>query len=211
MNTLIEGHGAFVLSTRAGAENFALAKDVKTTAAREAEERLAAEDLIEEFKKNPEVVGPAATKLFSDTMLQAESPTHPERSGAYKAGMGQNIAIVLAATATAGVFVASAATLAGTIAGGGAGGAMLPVYEGLKKSKPFLEISGVVTKTLDGLQEKDLRAELERLQRIPFARYREFILRNEDRLRRLVGDRATAPWLYAHLDWLKKQSEYAEG
>ena len=96
--------------------------------------------------------------------------------------------------------VAGAAS--GTVAGAAAGAAMLPVIEGLKKSAPFLAVSGLVTKSVDALSETDFSELEKKVRRIPFDRYRAFMIENGDILRRLVGSRKEGRWLNEHLDWL---------
>ena len=57
------------------------------------------------------------------------------------------------------------------------------------------------------LSEEDLLALKERLRKIPFDRYRQFVLGNEELLRRLAGSGKQSRWLHENLDWLKRTSE----
>ena len=88
---------------------------------------------------------------------------------------------------------------------------MAPLSDGLKKSKPYadyLEVSGLVKTGLDKLSEADARALWNQLDnRIPFDRYKKFVLDNEELLRRLAGSGKQSQWLREHLDWLKKMDE----
>ena len=60
---------------------------------------------------------------------------------------------------------------------------------------------------LDRLSETDARALGSKLKKIPFERYREFVIENEALLRRLAGKRREMSWLHEHLDWLKEMEE----
>ncbi|MFA6205003.1 MAG: hypothetical protein WC689_02225 [Methylocystis sp.] len=109
--------------------------------------------------------------------------------------------INLAAGAVIGGIVGSVGALISTAAGAATGMTFLPVIEGWKKSKPLLEVSGIVSEGMNNLSDADIQALWKRLNRIPFDRYKQFILANENRLLRLVGER----WLREHIEWLKRQ------
>ena len=119
-------------------------------------------------------------------------------------GMARNIAIVITAGATIGAIIVEIGLETGNPV---AGLAALPLIEGLKKSKPFLDVAGLVAGELDKLSEADARALLERLNKIPFDRYRRFVLDHEALLRRLAGAQKQSHWLHEHLDWLKRMNE----
>lgn len=205
LNTLLKVHGPFVLSSRAGLENLALAKAFEQRPEEEREEEKAARELVKEFKNYPDVVGAETTAIFAHFIEQPDSTAHPERSAAFKAGMARNLVINLAAGAVIGGIIGSVGVLISTAAGAATGMTFLPIIEGWKKSKPFLEVSGIVTEGMNNLSEAEIHALLKRLKRIPFDRYKQFLLANEDRLLRLLGDRDNARWLQEHLEWLKRQ------
>ena len=204
LNALLKVHGPFVLSSRAGLENLALAKTFEQRPEEEREEEKAARELVKEFKNYPDVVSAETTSIFAHFIEQPDSTAHPERSAAFKAGMARNLAINLAAGAVIGGIIGSAGVLISTAAGAATGMTFLPVIEGWKKSKPFLEVSGIVTEGMNNLSEAEIHALWKRLKKIPFDRYRQFVIANEDRLLRLVG-RDNARWLQEHLEWLKRQ------
>ena len=110
---------------------------------------------------------------FAHFAEQPESTTHPERSAAFTIGMVQNIAIVTTAGAAIGAIIAGVGLETGNVI---SGVTALPLIEGLKKSKPFLDVAGLVTDGLNKLSEADARALWERLKsKIPFDRYRQFV------------------------------------
>ncbi len=205
LNALLRIHGPFILATNAGLENLADANAFEMRPDQAKEQRAAAIELAQEFKANPDVVAPETAANFAHFAEQPESTKHPERSGAFRMGMALNAAIVLTAGATIGVIIVEIGLATGNPI---AGLAALALVEGLKKSKPFLEVSGLVTDGLNKLSEEDARALWERLRsKIPFDRYRQFVLDNEALFRRLAGSGKQSRWLHEILDWLKRTTE----
>jgi hypothetical protein len=205
LNSLLRIHGPFILATKAGLENLADANAFEMRPDEAKEQRAAAIELAQEFKANPAVVAPEMAANFAHFAEKQDSTKHPERSSAFRMGMALNAAIVLTAGATIGVIIVEIGLATGNPI---AGLAALPLVEGLKKSKPFLEVSGVVTDGLNKLSEADARALWERLRsKIPFDRYRQFVLDNEALFRRLAGSGKQSRWLHEILDWLTRTSE----
>ncbi|MFA6205004.1 MAG: hypothetical protein WC689_02230 [Methylocystis sp.] len=91
LNALLKVHGPFVLSSRAGLENLALAKAFEQRPEEEREEEKAARELVKEFKDYPDVVSAETTSIFAHFIEQPNSIAHPERSAAFKAGMARGI------------------------------------------------------------------------------------------------------------------------
>jgi len=205
LNALLKVHGPFVLSSRAGLENLALAKTFEQRPEEQREEERSAREFVKEFENYPDVVGAETTAIFAHFIEQPDSTAHPERSAAFKAGMARNLVINIVAGAMIGGIIGSVGALISTTAGAATGMTFLPVIEGWKKSKPFLEVSGIVTAGLNNLSEAEIDALWKRLNKIPFDRYKQFILANEVRLLRLVGDRGNGRWLHEHIEWLKRQ------
>jgi hypothetical protein len=209
LKALLQIHGPFILATKAGLENLAFANAYELRPEEVKEQRAAAIELAQEFKANPDVVAPETAADFAHFAEQPESTAHPERSAAFTIGMVQNIAIVTTAGAAIGAIIAGVGLETGNVV---SGVSALPLIEGLKKSKPFLYVTGLVTDGLNKVYEQKLteeqaRAFWERLNKIPFDRYKEFVLGNEAPWRRLAGSGKQLRWLRDLLDWLKKTNE----
>jgi hypothetical protein len=204
LNALLRIHGPFILATKAGQENLADANTFEMRPDEANEQRAAAIELIQEFKANPDVVAPETAANFAHFTEQPDSTKHPKRSGAFKAGMAQNIAIVIFAVSTIGAIIVSVGVETGNPF---AGAIALPLIEALKRSKPFLEVARLLTDKLDTLSEADAHILWERLNKIPFDRYKEFVLGNEALWRKLAGSGKQFRWLHELLDWLKKMNE----
>jgi hypothetical protein len=209
LKALLQIHGPFILATKAGLENLAFANAYEMRPDEAKEQRAAAIELAQEFKANPDVVAPETAAEFAHFAEQPESRAHPERSAAFTFGMVQNIAIVTTAGAAIGAIIAGVGLETGNVF---SGVTALPLIEGLKKSKPFLDVTGLVTDGLNKLYEQKLseehaRAFWERVNKIPFDRYKEFVLGAEASWRRLAGSGKQLRWLRDLLDWLRKMNE----
>lgn len=202
LNTLNRVHGPFILASRAGQENLAAANAYELRPEEQRQQKAAAEELAIAFRANPEVFAPETAALYATVIAQTDSSIHPERSAAFKAGAGQNIVVALSSGAAIGTMIGFAAFETGPVGGAMAASAALPVIEGLKKSKPFLATSGLVTKKIDEIGEMDLVELASRLRSVPFRKYRQFVLDHEELLRRFAGTRKQGAWLREHLDWL---------
>jgi hypothetical protein len=207
LNALLEVHGPFILSSRAGLENLALSREFHRRPEDVQREEAATRELAQEFKKSPDIVSPETAQLFEYVVEQPESSVHPERSGAFKAGMTRNVLINVAAAATIGTIVGEAGAIFGTFGTAVTGSAAYPLIEGWKKSKPFLQVANLVKEKLDDLSEAEIQEVWARLRKIRFDRFTSFVLKSEKPLRRALGDRERARWLHEHLDWLKRVSE----
>jgi hypothetical protein len=87
----------------------------------------------------------------------------------------------------------------------GGGLAALVGAEGLKKSKSFLAISGLVTRGLDQLSESGLETLVKEKAR-NLSSLAAFVLQIAPLLRRLTHERRTFNWLARSLDWLQEFS-----
>jgi hypothetical protein len=196
LKALLQIHGPFILATKAGQENLAFANAYEMRPDEAKEQRAAAIELAQEFKVNPDVVAKETAAEFAHFAEQPESTAHPERSAAFTIGMVQNIAIVTTAGAAIGAIIAEVGSETGPVV---AGAVALSLIEGLKKTKPFLEVAGLVTDSLNKLSDADARALWERLKsKIPFNRYKQFVLDNEALWRRLAGAGKQFRWLLDH-------------
>jgi hypothetical protein len=199
LQALLRIHGPFILATRAGLENLAFANAYEMRPEEREEQRRAVIEFAKALAKNPQLVSPETAQMVTHFAAQPDSTVHPERSAAFKAGLTRNVVIVVTAAASIGGIIA---TLGFTTGLPVAGVLALPLIEGYKKSEPFLKVAGLVTHGLNTLSKTDAREAWEKLNNVSFERYREFVLENEELLRRLAGSRKEMRWLHEHLDWL---------
>jgi hypothetical protein len=201
LKALLKVHGPFILASLAGQENLAAANAYELRPDEVREQKAAARELAVAFKAHPEVVAPETALLFVEAVAQPESSAHPERSAAFKAGFGQNIAVVIASGAAIyGVvdLVDAEFGTAGKVLAG------LAFWEALKKSEPFLAVAGLLIGVLNEIGKRDYVATAKKLRNVRFGDYRKFLLEHEDVFRRFAGTRKQGRWLHEHLDWLKR-------
>jgi hypothetical protein len=201
LQALLRIHGPFILATKAGLENLAFANAYEMRPEERDEQHAATLELAQVLKNNADIVAPETAQMVAHFATLRDSTVHPERSAAFKVGLTRNVAIVLTAAASIGGIIATMGPATGLPV---AGVLALPMIEGYKKSKPFLDVAGLVTKGLDTLSESDARAAWEKLSNVSFERYRQFVLDNEQLLRRLGGSQRQMRWLHEHIEWLKQ-------
>jgi hypothetical protein len=204
LGALMEIHKPFILSTKAGLENLAAANAYDLRPKEEEDRRAATREFVRKSEDYPDVIAPRTVEIFKHFADQPEATSRPEREASFKAGMTHNTLAVVASTATVGAILTAVAHYTGTPFAAVIG---LPFIEGIKKSKPFLQVSGLVEGAVNDLSEAEARKLAERLSKIPLERYSQFMLDNDALLRRLVGSGKRSRWLHEHLDWLKKMNE----
>ena len=200
LNALLQIHGPFILATKAGLENLAYANAYELRPDEAKEQRAAAMELAAEIQGQPgcrRAGNGGEFRAFRRTTGVDETSRAQRRVQLW--GMGRNISLVIAAGA--------AIRFLKSIAGDDLARAVERRAQKVERLRRFLEVSGLVKNGLDKLSEADLHALKERLSKIPFDRYQQFVLDNEELLRRLAGSGKQSRWLHEHLDWLKRMSE----
>jgi hypothetical protein len=201
LGSLLALHGTFMLSTTVGLEMIAAEERYQRRPKEEEELREASTAFAHELQSRADIVTPGAAKFVLDAVQEIGSGDNPERSGVIATGTTKNAAIVLVSGASIGALPLVGAAVAGPAGLIGGGLAALIGAEGLKKSKSFLAIAGIVTGRLDHLKESDIhQIIIDRARR--FAPYVSFVLKIEPALRRL-GSVRQFEWISSSVDWLR--------
>ena len=206
LKTLVQLHGNFMMSSKAGLENLADSREFAATNAEIARNRADFIALAKALSSVSDLVQPEVTGALLRISEQPDSAKHPERSNAYRYATLQNVSIVLVSCS----MLASPALLGAYLGGftGSLSGAALSLpfglafQEGLKKSEPFLQVSGLFTKSINQLPNVDLEKLAAQLRSVSFVTYARFALRHSSLLRRFVDKPSRS--LNAHLDWLER-------
>jgi hypothetical protein len=196
LDTLVALHGPFILATQEGLEIIEAADRYRQSPKEDREFRETVLALAMELQNQSSLINPEAVEFVRKTAEETVDAQDAQRVKSYRVGTGKNLTIVLLGGALIG-FVAQ-----------GLGSILGPAFavfalESLKRSKPFGEVVDIGKKALGriaDLREEDLRA----LKQAGFERYTDFVLKNEDKLRQLAGERAEFHWVHSHLDWLKQ-------
>ena len=205
LNALLRIHGPFILATKVGLENLAYANAYEMRPDEAKEQRAAAIELAQEFKANPDVVAPETAANFAHF---ARAAGLDETSRAQRRFLMRHGAAISRSSSSAARLSEPSSKL--DCWRPDRRGSSRACLMGLKKSKltSIFGSSGLLKDGLDKLSESGpARALRERLRKIPFDRYRQFVLGNEALWRRLAGSGKQLRWLHELLDWLKKMSE----
>jgi hypothetical protein len=190
IQTLLEVHGTFMLSTRDGAELIAAEERYQRRPKAEREYRAAAIDFAQSLQNQPAIITPNAAAFVLGAAEQISQGTNPERSGVVGTSVLKNVAVVLAAGAVVAALLITGGLLmgpGGAIAGGLTG---LLAGESLKKSKPFATVIAPLIAKLDQAAGAD------------FFKIKTFLISIEGHARRLAEKSESLHWLYKALDWL---------
>lgn len=204
VDTLLQVHGPFILSTIEGLEAIAAEERYRRTPPEETEYRVAALDFAQSLQNHPEVIDTIAAAFVLGAAQEIGRGASPERSGTIATGTIKNVAITISTAASLAALSAAAVASGSPALLVGAGATVLVVGEGLKKSKPFAIVSALVTKGLDKISETELIGTL-RNMRDGFRPHLKFVLVAESQLRRLAGQREEFKWLTRSLDWIKQE------
>jgi formylglycine-generating enzyme required for sulfatase activity len=204
LESLLELHGTFILSTAVGLELIGIEERYKRHPQDEAKLRSDLLAFAEHLKSRPDIVEEKTADFVLKSAQEMSSGENLERSAVVATGTVKNAAIVVVSAAT----IAALPLIGGAIIGAPGvvtgGVAVLVGFDAIRKSKSFQAIVNSVTKRLDHLTDVDLE-ELVANRACALAPYIKFVLKIEPTLRRL-GLSNQFQWLNASLDWLKMRT-----
>jgi hypothetical protein len=190
LQTLLEVHGTFMLSTRDGAELIAAEERYQRRPKAEREYQAAAIDFAQSLQNQPAIITPDAAAFVLGAAEQISRGANPERSGVVGTSVIQNVAVVLAA----GAVVAALPIMGNAIAGADGlvigGLTSLLASESLKKSKPFATVIAPLITKLDQAAKTD------------FSKIKQFLISIEGNVRKLAQKHKNFRWLDKTMDWI---------
>ncbi len=197
IKSVLQLHGPFILSSRDGRD---LVTDAERYERNPSEERQFQAD-VKQFgdilRERSDLVEEKSGEFISDITAPDDGSEQFERRYLFTKGAAKNLVIVF----SAGALIASTAfiPIVGPVVAASLG---LLTLEAMKKSKPFNDLSAPIRKSLDDLSEMDLV----RLKQIPqeqLQKLREFVIMNQDLLRRVGGSAREMRWFRDVLEWVK--------
>ncbi len=205
LDTLLQLHGIFIMSTTEGIEVIAAEERYRRTPEEERKYRAAEIDFARSLQNKPDIIDSSAASVVLGAVEQIGQGSNLERSGVVGTGALRNVVITLAvgAIVAAPVLGGLALGMGGAISGGLAGRLASEI---LTRSKAFASVILPNTNRLDRLSETESKYIAERVAR-GLGRQMRFVLTSEDRLRRLAGDREQFSWIHKALDWIKVQAD----
>lgn len=203
LESLLDIHGAFILSTREGS-NLVL-KAERYSRNSEADQHLREESraLVTEMSKE-NIISTNVAEILEEAADLIDQGDQAERGTVYGS---QAIRNVVGVTVSSGYFsvVGGLVAIGGPI-GIGIGSLMAVIgTKGLRDSKIGKEWSELIAKLMDKsteLTESDLKQIY--ASSYKFKKFADFILKHEQRLRSIAGTRREFAWLHKQIDWLKR-------
>jgi hypothetical protein len=205
LDSLVRLHGPLILSSRVGLELSAQADAFRMS--RDDLDRLqvAIISVGRELQSNPEIATSGATEEIISATRNLNYGVHPERNAVYTIATLRNLTVVLVGAAT--LSVPLVAGILGGISGAIAGSAITLVgAEAIKKSTAFVSLATQLGAKLDKMTNFQLRDWLNRKihDATPF---RNFILKNEQALRRISDTTTELNWMSNYIDFIKNEIE----
>ena len=190
IQTLLELHGTFILSTAAGAELIAAEERYQRRPRAEREYRAAAVDFAQSLQNHPAIITPDAAEFVLGAAQQISEGANPERSGVVGTSAVQNVAIVLAA----GAVIGALPVLGNAIAGGE--GLVFAYLTGLLASQSLTK-SQTFASVIAPLIVK-----IDQASRIDFSKITNFLISIQSKARVLVKKSKNFHWLLKAIDWV---------
>lgn len=139
LDTLLQLHGTFILSTNAGAELLAAERSYQRRPSEERKRRAAAIDFASSLQNRPDIIATSAAAFVRGAAEEIGQGRNPERGNVVGTSTLQNVTIVLSAAAA----VAALPTLGGLLDGaqGTIAGGLIGLLAGkLLRNRPRLQL-----------------------------------------------------------------------
>jgi hypothetical protein len=204
LDSLLQLHGTFVLETVEGIEIIAAEERYRRTPQEELEYRAAAVSFAKSLQDEPGLIDPKAASFVLETAEEIGRGANPERSGAVASGTVKNVAIVVSTAGALGALFSAAVASGSPALIVGSAVSALVFGEGLKRSKAFAAVAGLITRGLDRASETDIASIVSTI-RERFRPQLKLVLRIEPQLRRLATQHDEFNWLNRTLDWIKQR------
>jgi hypothetical protein len=205
LDTLLQLHGTFMLSTVEGIEAMAAEERYQRRPNEERAYREAAIEVAASLQNEPDIIEASAAAVVVAAAEQIGEGANPERSGVVGTGTLRNVTISLTvAAAVAALPIVGGLVLGseGLVAGGGTA---LLFNECLKRSKTFGRVIAPITGVIDAAAEADLAKVLPELKRRLDPQL-AFVRSLEPKLRVLAARNEQFSWINGILDRLKGPS-----
>lgn len=161
----------------------------------------------EKLKVTSGIIRPDAADVIVNSAYELREGNESVRAKAYASSVSSNAGIVMLAGAAIAAIPAIGAAVFGA-AGGLSGGALALIgVEGLKKSKPFLLTSKIVSEAVDSLSDADIKSILA-VRSKQLRPLLKFVMKNQSSLHQLAGDSKQLAWLHSILDWLEANKDH---
>jgi hypothetical protein len=209
LDSLLQLHGTFLMATVEGIETIAAEERYRRRPDEESEYRAAAVDLAASLQNQPGVIDPRAASLVLGAAEQIGQGANPERSGVAGTGAIRNVTITLAAGAAivalpvlGGLALGTGGVIAGTLG-------TLVFGDGLRRSKAFVDVTSLVTRSVDAASDADFNKKLRALAAL-FRSHSDLVREIEPKMRRVARHGDEFSWINKLLDWVMQHPPYID-
>jgi hypothetical protein len=166
-------------------------------------------DLAASLQNQPGVIDPRAASLVLGAAEQIGQGANPERSGVAGTGAIRNVTITLAAGAAivalpvlGGLALGTGGVIAGTLG-------TLVFGDGLRRSKAFVDVTSLVTRSVDAASDADFNKKLRALAAL-FRSHSDLVREIEPKMRRVARHGDEFSWINKLLDWVMQHPPYID-
>ena len=210
IDSLLEGHGPFIMASRAGAEAVAAAVAYRRQPEEEREYRVAATEFAGALAANPAVITEVAAETVRDAAADIGEGGQPERGTVAGQSVLRSVITVAVGGAVLFALPPLAGGLIGGLAGAGAGVALSSLLgilgaEVIKQSKAFQDIKAPMTRAVDGISHGEIPKTWEKFRTL-LAPLHGLVMSSRQVLRRLRSARFEDEGIERSIVWLEKHS-----
>jgi hypothetical protein len=197
-------HGSLIMATAEGRELEEQSDRLQMTREQQAALRADAVGIAAELHRAAEVIEPQADKIVTEAAEVIGEGPRSERGTVYGIATFTHLTIVLISAATLTALVPIGVALGGTVGGVAGGGAAWIGFKGLEKSNSYKVVTTALGALFNRLHELDEGAARQRLAQL--APFRQFVIRNEQPLRRIATNTRRMRWMLSYIDFIVPQS-----
>lgn len=201
-DSLLQIHGAFVLSTSEGLELISSEERYRYSPGEEAEFRKHALSFAEELQQRPDIIDPMAAQFVQEVSSEIGTGRIPERTGVVATGTLRNLTIAVSAATTMAAIPLIASSFSPALGTASAAAEVWLLLESLKKTKAYLAATGMISKRFDQVIPVESTQNVREIWK-KLEPQLEFFRRIEPKLRDIANTRNEFQWLNDFFDWLE--------
>jgi hypothetical protein len=198
-------HGSLIMATAEGRELEEQADRLQMTREQQAALRIDAAAIAAALHTDPEIIEPEADKIVTQAGEVIGEGPRAERGTVYGIATFKHVTTVLISAAALAAFVPMGLTLGGPVGASVAAGAAWIGYKALENSTRYKAVRTALGPWWDRLHELEEGAVRQRLTKlVPF---RQFVIRNEQPLRRMASNTRQMRWMLPYIDFIVPQQQ----
>ena len=198
-------HGSLIMATAEGRELEEQADRLQMTREQQTEFRADAVGIAGELHRTAEIIEPQADDIVARAAEVIGEGLHAERGTVFGIATFKHVTTVLVSAGTLAALVPIGLAVGGVVGASVAGGAAWIGYKGLENSSRYKAARTALGAWWDRLHELEEGAARQRL--IQLTPFRQFIIRNEQPLRRIATNTRQMRWMLPYIDFIVPRNE----